>query len=100
MYYKFVSGIPVIEGSEAEDFAKAFEETLKEKGLKCVNYRTGIGTRQWTLDLYVIPLDEEKPYFQKQVKGDHILSMDSGYFVKTKKNYIVQEVQDYMEKIV
>lgn len=100
MYYKFVAGIPVIEGSEAEDFAKKFEKALEDKGLKCVNYRTGIGTKRWTLDLYVIPIDEEKPFFQKQVKGDHILRLYSGYFVKTKKNYIIQEVQDYKEKIV
>ncbi len=92
----FIEGIPVVSGTEAEKVALEFQKFLKEKGLKGVNYRTGMACGAWSLDVYIIPENEKKPFYQKKCKGEHIICRDYGYFVSGRNNEIIQKILNYM----
>ena len=94
----FIEGIPVVQGTEAEAIALDFQNFLRSKGLKGVCYRTGMKCGAWSLDVYVMPEWDKKPYFQKKCLGDHIISRQYGYFASGKKNEIIQDVLRYMRE--
>lgn len=94
----FIEGIPVVTGTKAEEVALEFQRFIKAKGLKGVNYRTGMKCGAWSLDIYVMPEGEKKPFFQKKCNGEHILSREYGYFVSGTNNEIIQTIIDYMSE--
>lgn len=94
---KFIEGVPVVAGTKAEDFAQNFSKYLKEKHLRGVNYRTGMQCGAWSLDIYLIPENEKKPYFQKKCNGIHIISRPYGYHCSGLNNEIIKEIQKYMK---
>lgn len=94
---KFIEGIPVVVGTKAEEFANDFSKYLKAKNLKGVNYRTGMHCGAWSLDLYLIPENEQKPYFQSKCNGVHVISRQYGYYCSGLKNEIITELMEYMK---
>ena len=97
--YKFIEGIPVKKGTKAEEVAKEFQKWLRERGLKGVYYSTGTACGAWSLDVYIIPENEEKPMFQRNCRGTHLISKRYGYFARGVNNQIIEEVLEYMERI-
>lgn len=91
----FIEGIPVVAGSQASEIAAAFQWTLRQQGLKGVCYRTGMKCGAWSLDVYLIPENEEKPYFQKNCKGLHLISLKYGYFARGSNGTIMQIIRKY-----
>ena len=92
----FVEGIPVVSDSNAEKVALRFREYIRSKGLKGVNYRTGMKCGAWSLDVYLIPENEDKPYFQSNCNGEHIINLKYGYFVSGTDNQIINTIKKYM----
>lgn len=92
----FIEAIPVA-GPKAIAKAEEFSRFLKERNLKAVNYRTGRGGMAWSLDVYVMPIDEPKPRFQKDNPGTHIIHLRNGYFPSGENNQIIRAITKYME---
>lgn len=92
----FIEAIPVA-GPKAIAKAEEFSRFLKERNLKAVNYRTGRGGMAWSLDVYVMPIDEPKPHFQRDNKGEHIIHLRNGFFPIGENNQIIKAITEYME---
>ena len=92
----FIEAIPVA-GTKAIAKANEFSQYLKERNLKAVNYRTGRSGHSWSLDVYVMPIDEPKPRLQKNCKGEHIIHLYNGFFAKGENNQIIKAITEYME---
>lgn len=93
----FIEGVPVVKGTKAEAIALEFQKFIKSKGLKGVCYRTGMKCGAWSLDIYIMPENEKKPFFQKKCNGEHILSREYGYFVSGENNQIIKTILEYMK---
>lgn len=94
----FISSIPVYSNSKAAIVAERFEKYLSSRGLKAVYYHTGRGSYCWSYDLYIIPFDSAKPFYQKNCDGLHLLSLSNGYFVKGTDNVIINAITEYMDE--
>ena len=89
----FIEGIPVVENTKAHDYVLGFQNYLRTLKLKGVNYRTGMKCGAWSLDVYLIPENDEKPFFQKKCNGDLIISKKYGYFVSGLNNDVIEQVE-------
>ena len=92
----YIEGVPVVKGTRAEEIALDFQKLIRSKGLKGVNYRTGMKCGAWSLDIYLIPENEKKPFFQAKCNGEHILHREYGFFASGEKNEIIQTIVAYM----
>lgn len=91
-----ICGVRVENGSPAERFMLEFETYLRQRGLEVIAYVNGrkVGSE---LDLYVVPIGYEKPRFQKDCNGFHVLNVYNDHAISGLNNEYVRQIKRYVD---